>query len=75
MQKIAELIDQQILDRTGGGDVGALRLDRGPLGIHSHILKGGSLNKFPVAALVPRSAGIELAMLALSRGIIEELVD
>jgi hypothetical protein len=50
-------------------------LDGGSFRILGHILEGRSLKEFPVAALVPRSAGIDFTVLTLPSGIVEELID
>ncbi|MGY3469810.1 hypothetical protein ACVW0I_006681 [Bradyrhizobium sp. LM6.11] len=74
MQDIAQLVDKQITETSfvcrrralrydGGGRTRFARLDR------------RRVREDPVAALVPRSARVDLAMVACAGGIVEELVD
>src|SRR3954463_4147038 len=76
MKNVPKLIDKQLLDHfpvrrfgTFGVDGGAVR-HRFP-----DLVEGGSLDELPLVAFIPRTAGVDLVMVALPSRIVEVLID
>ena len=76
MQDVAQLIDEQLLDHFAIRRFGTFGVDGGAVG-HGlpDLVECGSVNVFPVAALIPRTTRVNFAVVALAGAIIEELVD
>src|SRR4051812_42725390 len=76
VQDIAKLIDQEFLDGLRLREIGAFGMDRRALRqVVPDVLESRGLDELPLLALVPRAAGIDLALIALPGGVVEELVD
>ena len=76
MQDVAELIDEKLLDHFPIRRFGTFGMDGRAVG---HGLPGlvecRSLHELPLVAFIPGTARVDLAMVALSGRIVEELID
>ena len=67
MQDVAQLIDEQLLDHFHIRRFGTFGVDGGAVG-HGlpDLVECGSLHELPLVAFIPRTARVDLAMVALS---------
>src|SRR3984893_17636230 len=76
MQNVAQLVNQQFLEGLRVRWIRAFGVNGGRIGLGTvEILKCRRFHEFPRLALVPGSSSINLAVIAFSCRIVEELID